>query len=104
MPDLSLKPTPDIVKELAGRKGNQFIVGFAAETEDLEDNARQKLYDKKLDLIVANDITKGIFGSDTTSISVIDRNGEVSQYDKINKSEAAEIILDAILEGLSGEN
>jgi phosphopantothenoylcysteine decarboxylase/phosphopantothenate--cysteine ligase len=64
----------------------------------LEDNARKKMHAKNLDLIVANDITKGIFGSDSTSISVIDNQGIVSRYDKISKAEAAEIILDGILE------
>jgi phosphopantothenoylcysteine decarboxylase/phosphopantothenate--cysteine ligase len=100
--EISLKPTPDIVKELAAKKKSQFIVGFAAETEDLEDNARKKMRDKNLDLIIANDITKGIFGSDSTSISIIDRQGAVSRYDKISKTEAAEIILDAIIERLPG--
>jgi len=98
--EITLKPTPDILKELAGRKKHQFIVGFAAETDDLEDNALKKIQDKNLDLIIANDITKGIFGSDSTSISVIDREGSVSRYDKISKEEAAEIILDAIIDRL----
>lgn len=101
VPEIALTTTPDIVKELSYMKREgQFIVGFAAETEDLEDNARKKMYAKNLDLIVANDITKGIFGSDSTSISVIDIQGIVSRYDKISKAEAAEIILDGILEKL----
>ena len=98
--EISLKPTPDIVRELAKRKKTQFIVGFAAETENLEDNALKKMQDKNLDLIIANDITKGIFGSDTTSIIIIDRQGNCSSHDKITKREAAEIILDAIKERL----
>lgn len=102
--EIPLKTTPDIIKEVSARKKHQFIVGFAAETDDLEDNARKKLQDKNLDLIIANDLTKGILGSDSTSISIIDRQGAVSRYDKISKAEAAEIILDAILERLPARN
>lgn len=104
VPEIVLKPTPDIVKEMAGQKKHQYIVGFAAETEDLENNARKKIVDKNLDLIVANDINKGIFGSDETSISIIGRQGTIARYTDISKKEAAEIILSTVVERLPKKN
>ena len=97
IPEILLKRTPDIVRELSGQKKAQFIVGFAAETENLEDNAFNKLQDKKLDLIVANDVSKGIFGSNNTSICVIDPQGKVAEWDNLSKADAAEKVLDAII-------
>ena len=104
VPEINLKPTPDIVKELSGQREGQFIVGFAAETEDMEHNAREKIIDKDLDLIVANDINKGVFGIDNTWISLLDRRGVIARYADISKKEAAEIILSIIAERLSDRN
>lgn len=103
-PEINLKPTPDIIKELAALKREQFIVGFAAETENVEGNARKKIHAKNLDLIVVNDVSKGVFGSDYTSILIIDRRGEAVRHDDITKVEAAEIILDAVIKRLPTGN
>ena len=55
-PELHLEPTPDILRELGERKGDRVLVGFAAETSDLETAGRAKLYAKHLDLIVVNEV------------------------------------------------
>jgi phosphopantothenoylcysteine decarboxylase/phosphopantothenate--cysteine ligase len=104
VPEINLKPTPDIVKKLSSQRKAQFIVGFAAETEDMEHNAREKIIDKDLDLIVANDINKGVFGIDNTWISLLDRRGVIARYADISKKEAAEIILSTVAERLSDRN
>lgn len=75
--EIRLKKTPDILKEVTKQKGNQFIVGFAAETQDLIANAIKKLETKKLDLLLANDVSNDNIGfsSDNNQISFIDKNG-----------------------------
>ncbi|GAA6113169.1 bifunctional phosphopantothenoylcysteine decarboxylase/phosphopantothenate--cysteine ligase CoaBC [Apilactobacillus apinorum] len=75
--EIRLKKTPDILKEVTKQKGNQFIVGFAAETQDLIVNAIKKLETKKLDLLLANDVSNDNIGfsSDNNQISFIDKNG-----------------------------
>jgi len=86
---LELVRTPDIITEVPG----DFIrVGFAAESEDVVANARQKLNKKKLDLIVANDITStdSGFGTDTNKVTIIDRNGKVEDLPLLSKREVAE--------------
>ncbi|KUK10022.1 MAG: Phosphopantothenoylcysteine decarboxylase/phosphopantothenate/cysteine ligase [Clostridia bacterium 41_269] len=95
---LKLKRTPDILSEMGRLKSQQFIIGFCAESQNLEENARRKLKEKNLDLIVANDITKDIFSSDTTSIIILDASNNKFKYDGISKKEAAHIILDAAIE------
>lgn len=104
VPQIVLKPTPDIIKELANNRTRQFIAGFAAETENVIANARKKLRDKGLDLIIANDVSKGIFGSDLTSIVILDREEEMQRYEGITKLEAAVIILDTVLHRLKSAN
>lgn len=100
VPQILFKPTPDIIKELTALRTGQFIVGFAAETEDLVENAHKKLQEKHLDLMVANDVSQGIFGSDNTSILIIDAKGQTSSHQGITKVEAAGFILDEVLERL----
>jgi len=97
---LELVRTPDIITEVPG----DFIrVGFAAESEDVVANARQKLNKKKLDLIVANDITStdSGFGTDTNKVTIIDRNGKVEDLPLLSKREVAEKILDKVVELIS---
>ncbi|WZL74782.1 bifunctional phosphopantothenoylcysteine decarboxylase/phosphopantothenate--cysteine ligase CoaBC [Clostridiaceae bacterium 35-E11] len=96
---INLTRNPDILKELGKRKENgKILVGFAAETQDLLDNAKDKIQRKNLDFIVANDITKtgAGFKSDTNIVSIIDKDGNVTHYDKMSKKHLAEIILDKI--------
>ncbi|MEK6713359.1 MAG: bifunctional phosphopantothenoylcysteine decarboxylase/phosphopantothenate--cysteine ligase CoaBC, partial [Nitrospirota bacterium] len=75
---LNLVKTQDILSEILEKKGKQFIVGFAAETEDMVANAKKKLISKQLDMIVANDVCKegAGFEVDTNIVTVIDRWGE----------------------------
>lgn len=97
--DFAIKLTrnPDILKELGKRKENgKILIGFAAETQDLLDNAKDKIRRKNLDFIVANDITKmgAGFKSDTNIVSIIDKNGNITHYEKMSKGDLADIILD----------
>jgi phosphopantothenoylcysteine decarboxylase/phosphopantothenate--cysteine ligase len=96
---LALVRTPDILAEV---KGNFTKVGFAAESEDIIANAKQKLESKQLDLIVANDITdsKSGFGADTNKVTLIDRDGKVENLPLLTKREVAGKILDRIAERL----
>ena len=93
---LELVRTPDILTEV---KGNFLKVGFAAESEDVVANARQKLEKKQLDLIVANDITDSGsgFGADTNKVTLIDRKGKVESLPLLTKREVADRILDRVV-------
>jgi phosphopantothenoylcysteine decarboxylase/phosphopantothenate--cysteine ligase len=92
---LELKRTTDILTEV---KGNFLRVGFAAESENLVENATQKLRQKKLDLIVANDITAkdSGFGTDTNRVTIIDKAGKVKKLPLLPKREVAEKVLDKV--------
>jgi phosphopantothenoylcysteine decarboxylase/phosphopantothenate--cysteine ligase len=84
---LDLEPAPDIVKSVADMAKRPFVVGFAAETNDVEDNARSKLKRKKLDMIAANQVGEGIaFDCDDNALTVIWPGGkvEVSRGPKID--------------------
>jgi phosphopantothenoylcysteine decarboxylase/phosphopantothenate--cysteine ligase len=94
---LELVRTPDILEEIAGLKGKRFLVGFAAETDDLVANARKKLQSKGLDLIVANDVSGGaIFGADESQVVIIDRAGGEEHFGPATKFEIADHLLDLI--------
>lgn len=96
---LELVGTPDILKTLGARKQpGQIMVGFAAETENLLENALHKLAAKNLDIIVANDITmEGAgFAIDTNIVTIIDRNGEITALPKMTKRDVATAIIDKI--------
>ena len=98
---LELVRTPDILSEV---KGDFVKVGFAAESQDIVANARQKLEKKQLDLIVANDITDADsgFGADTNKVTLIDRDGKIESLPLLTKREVADIILDKVAELLKG--
>ena len=99
---LELEPTPDILAELGRRKRGQILVGFAAETEDLEGYARRKLQEKNLDLIVANDVSardRG-FESDWNAAIVLDAAGRRWAFDRRPKPELAARIWDVLQEHL----
>ena len=96
---LELERTPDILVEV---KGKFLRVGFAAESENLVANARGKLERKRLDLIIANDITakdSGI-GADTNQVVIIDRKGKVEKLHLLPKREVADRILDKVAQFL----
>lgn len=90
---MELERTPDILAEV---EGDFLRIGFAAETEDLLCNARKKLSDKKLDLIVANDVTiQGSgFGADTNKVVLIGRDGQEDDLPLMTKHEVAGKVLD----------
>jgi len=94
---LELVGTPDILKELGRRKKeHQIMVGFAAETENVLENAKKKLKAKNLDFIVANDVTmEGAgFASDTNIVTFIDNDGDIEALPQMSKRHVAEAILD----------
>jgi phosphopantothenoylcysteine decarboxylase/phosphopantothenate--cysteine ligase len=94
---LKLECTPDI---LGSVKGNFIKVGFAAESNNLVKNAKQKLQQKWLDFIVANDITASDsgFGADTNRVTIIDREGKVDSLPLMPKREVADKVLDRVVE------
>lgn len=97
---LILEKNPDILKELGQLKTHQFLIGFAAETRDLIDNAKDKLARKNLDMIVANDVTASGagFSADTNIVKLIYRDGHMEEIPKMSKDRLADIILDKITE------
>ena len=99
VPQVRLEPTEDILASM-GKNRPQVVVGFAAESDDLLANARSKLEEKDLDLIVANDITASDagFGADTNRVTLIGRNGEGQSLPLLTKAEVAERVLDRVVE------
>lgn len=97
---IELIKNPDIAKELGKVKGNRVLVGFSAETNDLVNNACEKLAAKNLDLIIANDVTQegAGFGTDTNIIKIIKRNGDIIDLPIMSKAQAGDKILDEALQ------
>ncbi len=95
---LELEPTTDILKEISARKQSQIVVGFAAETENVLENARQKLAAKQLDAIVVNDVSReGVgFDSDRNQVTIISHD-EVVEVPETTKWEVAQRVLDQIV-------
>src|SRR3954468_12423039 len=96
---LELEATADILAEIAGVRQNQIIVGFAAETQNVLANAKQKLERKQLDIIVANDVSKaGIgFDSERNAVTILTRDGGVVEVPETTKWEVAHRVLDAVV-------
>jgi len=97
---IELVKNPDILAELGRlKKPGQVLVGFAAETENLLANARRKLTEKNVDLLVANDVTRpgAGFGADTNLVKLIYRDGRVEDLPLLKKTELAHRILDAAI-------
>jgi phosphopantothenoylcysteine decarboxylase / phosphopantothenate---cysteine ligase len=96
---LHLEPTVDILQDVANAKGDKFIVGFAAETTDVGQNAHKKLAAKNVDLIVANDVTAEGAGFDhnTNVVSLYFRDGRDMTLPKMSKIEVAQRVLDEIV-------
>lgn len=95
---INLKKTPDILKELGKKKGNRLLIGFAAESGRNIENAKDKLKDKNLDLIVLNDVTQqgAGFDADTNIVTIIDKKGKVTDYPLMKKEDVANVILDRV--------
>lgn len=96
---IELQPNPDILSELAARRTGAFLVGFAAETNDVAANARAKLRDKGIDLFIANDVSQaGIgFDADENQVLLIDRWGGERALPRMPKTALADEILSHIL-------
>jgi phosphopantothenoylcysteine decarboxylase/phosphopantothenate--cysteine ligase len=101
---IPLERNPDILAELGQKKGRQILVGFAAETQDLLNNARQKVQSKKLDFIVVNDVSDPRIGfaSDDNRVRILDATGQVEDLPMMSKTALAEHILDRV-EALLGQ-
>jgi len=96
---LELIKNPDILKEISSiKKENQALIGFCAETENLIPNAVSKISSKKLDFIIANDISNSEIGfnSDYNAVTIIDKAGKQTESGKMPKTELAKVILKII--------
>ncbi len=95
---LQLSRNRDILKEMAKAGVGGVRIGFAAETENLIDNARKKLKEKGLQLVVANDVSEPdkVFGADTNKVVLVEAEGE-KEFPTMSKSEAASLILDRLV-------
>jgi phosphopantothenoylcysteine decarboxylase/phosphopantothenate--cysteine ligase len=96
---LELTPNPDILKEAAGRRTGAFIVGFAAETHDVEANAHAKLADKGVDLLVVNDVSRHDIGmeADDNEVLLLDRWGGRQPLPRMVKTAVADAILSHVV-------
>lgn len=97
---IELERTEDILNAVGGLPGKRLLVGFAAETDDLTENALKKMKEKNLDLIIANDVLKqgAGFGTDTNIVTIIDRSGSKTELPLMPKTEIADRILDKVVE------
>jgi phosphopantothenoylcysteine decarboxylase/phosphopantothenate--cysteine ligase len=99
---LKLLPTEDILKNVTARKIRQFVVGFAAESENLTQSALEKLRKKNLDLIVANDISSpGIgFQSESNQVTLVNKKGDIKKLPLLLKTEIAHLLLDEVIKAI----
>lgn len=97
--ELRLEPNPDILKELGQNKEGKWLIGFAAETDDLIANAHKKLREKHLDMVVANNVaeTGSGFDGDTNIATIVDRTGAARALPMMSKDELADQIYDHFL-------
>lgn len=98
--NMKLRRTPDILREVGEKKDGRFVVGFAAESDELLHHAREKLEQKNADLIVANDITRpdSGFGTDTNAVVLVDGKGGAVELPLLPKTEVAARLFDRVLE------
>lgn len=100
-PALKLEPTTDILSEIDARRlPNQIVVGFAAETDHVTENAAAKLHSKHLDLVVANDVTQpgAGFDADTNIVTILGADGRHKSLEKMSKLDVANRVLDEVTE------
>jgi phosphopantothenoylcysteine decarboxylase/phosphopantothenate--cysteine ligase len=102
---LELEPTPDILADISKMRGSRTLVGFAAETGNLADNARKKLSAKSVDMIVANDVTaEGAgFDVDTNVVTLYLRDGNEKSLPQMSKLDVADRILDTVIDMRRGK-
>lgn len=98
--NIEFEPTVDILADVSRRKGEQLLIGFAAETEQLAEHARRKLKEKSADLIVANDVTApgAGFDHDTNVVTLFRSDGREQSLPKLTKIQVAHRILDELVE------
>jgi phosphopantothenoylcysteine decarboxylase / phosphopantothenate---cysteine ligase len=102
IPKIELEATPDILAEVIKQKARtnkpRVVVGFAAESQNLLENARRKMDSKGLDLIVANDITAPAsgFATDTNQVIMIDASGEITELPVMSKRQVAQIVMEKV--------
>ena len=103
-PALDLEPTPDVLQTARRRAPRAVAVAFAAETEDLEANARAKLEAKGVDFLVANDVSRADigFGSDANEVVVLRRGGAPARFERRAKTRLAADLLDLFSLALAG--
>src|SRR5260370_559110 len=96
--ELRLVPNPDLLAVTASLPSDvrPIRVGFAAETQDLVEHAAEKLARKSLDLIVANDVSAGVFGADTNQVTLLWSDGRREDLPRMPKTDVAERVLDAV--------
>jgi phosphopantothenoylcysteine decarboxylase/phosphopantothenate--cysteine ligase len=96
---LELDPTPDILAEVGQKKGDRLLIGFAAETQNLIEEARRKLQTKNCDMVVGNLVSRDDigFGSDDNEVVLVLRTGEAVPVTRASKSKIADAILDQAL-------
>src|SRR5690606_20922297 len=101
---ITLVKNRDILKELGKKKTHQFLIGFAAETDHVEQYALDKLKNKNLDMIVANDVSmEGAgFGSDTNIVTIFKKDGSKRALEKLSKNKVAIEILKEAYEMMKG--
>jgi phosphopantothenoylcysteine decarboxylase/phosphopantothenate--cysteine ligase len=95
---LELEPTSDILAEIARRRTSQLVIGFAAETENVIENARKKLASKSLDAVVVNDVSReGIgFDSERNEVTILTA-AETIEVPETSKWEVAQRVLDCVV-------
>ncbi|WP_010282576.1 bifunctional phosphopantothenoylcysteine decarboxylase/phosphopantothenate--cysteine ligase CoaBC [Bacillus timonensis] len=103
---LELERTTDILKTLGEQKEHQFLIGFAAETDNIDEYAKQKLASKNLDMIVANNVTtQGAgFGTDTNLVTIYKKDGTHKNLPMMTKFEVSKAILQEVKQIMDGEN
>ena len=97
---ISLERNPDIISEVGKKKGKRILVGFAMESENLIENAKTKMLEKNMDLIIANDLTKESAGfqTDTNIVKILSRDEKIEELALMDKTEVADRILDRVKE------
>ncbi|QJD73672.1 bifunctional phosphopantothenoylcysteine decarboxylase/phosphopantothenate--cysteine ligase CoaBC [Lactobacillus acetotolerans] len=98
---LSLVKTPDILKTVAkNKKSGQLVMGFAAETDELLQNAEKKLREKNADYIVANNVNQNVFGNDQNQVTILSRKTAPKKLKRMSKSAVADHLIDIIAKNL----
>ena len=99
--NLTLVKTQDILKSVASKKkNNQIVVGFAAETNDLLKNANKKLEEKGADYIIANDVSKNVFGNDEDQVIILQKEAENQSWPRMTKQKIAQKIINLLSSNL----